>query len=92
MFDDARRYFQEQLECTKKLSGDKGIEKQANAQSWLGRCYFEQALQTDNAISFDKAYKHFQAQLTQAEQLEKLNSDKGIEKQPMPKSGWDVVI
>ena len=81
LFDDARRYFQEQLECTKKLSGDKGIEKQANAQSWLGRCYFEQALQTDNAISFDKAYKHFQAQLTQAEQLEKLNSDKGIEKQ-----------
>ena len=81
LFDDARRYFQEQLECTKKLSGDKGVEEQANAQFWLGRCYFEQALQTDNAISFDKAYKHFQAQLTQAEQLEKLNSDKGIEEQ-----------
>ena len=81
LFDDARRYFQEWLECTKKLSGDKGVEEQANAQFWLGRCYFEQALQTDNAISFDKAYKHFQAQLTQAEQLEKLNSDKGIEEQ-----------
>ena len=83
-FDKAYKHFQAQLtqaEQLKKLNSDKGIEEQAEAQFWLGRCYFEQALQTDNAISFDKAYKHFQAQLTQAEQLKKLNSDKGIEEQ-----------
>ncbi|MFH6975358.1 tetratricopeptide repeat protein, partial [Neisseria sp. 23W00734] len=75
---DARRYFQEWLECTKKLSGDKGVEEQANAQSWLGRCYFKQALQIGNAALFDDARRYFQEWL---ECTKKLSGDKGVEEQ-----------
>ena len=78
LFDKARQHHQEQLALAKKLDGDTGIEEQANAQFWLGRCYFEQALQTGNAALFDDARRYFQEWL---ECTKKLSGDKGVEEQ-----------
>ena len=44
----------------------------------LGRCYFDQALQTNDTILFDKARGHFEKRLVWAEQL---SGEKSIEKQ-----------
>ncbi|HFC6387302.1 TPA: tol-pal system YbgF family protein [Neisseria bacilliformis] len=53
-------------------------QQQVNVQYWLGRCYFEQALQTNDTILFDKARGHFEKRLVWAEQL---SGEKSIEKQ-----------
>ena len=53
-------------------------QQQVNVQYWLGRCYLEQAPQTDDATLFDKAREHFEKRL---EFAEKLSGDKGVEKQ-----------
>ena len=44
LFEQAVEHFQQSLEFAKQLA-DKpnSLQKQNNAQSWLGRCYFEQA-------------------------------------------------
>lgn len=57
------------------------IQQQINAQSWLGRCYFEQAMQAEGEDSeqlFGQAVKHFQQWLRLAEQLE---GENGIQQQ-----------
>ena len=45
LFGNAVEHFQQSLEFAKQLA-DKpnSLQKQNNAQSWLGRCYFEQAI------------------------------------------------
>jgi len=53
-------------------------QQQVNVQYWLGRCYFDQALQTNDTILFDKARGHFEKRLVWAEQL---SGEKSIEKQ-----------
>ena len=73
--------FQKQLECAEKLSGNKSIEKQVYGQHWLGCCYFECALQANNTALFDNARTHFEAQSTQAKELEHSNSNTSIEGQ-----------
>ena len=74
----AREHFQKRLVWAEQLSGEKSIEKQGYAQHWLGRCYFEQALQIGNAVLFDMAREHFQKRLVWAKQL---NGNNSIEKQ-----------
>ena len=53
-------------------------QQQVNVQYWLGRCYFDQALQTNDTILFDKARGHFEKRLVWTEQL---SGEKIIEKQ-----------
>ena len=76
LFDRAREHFQKRLRLalTEKLDGDNGIQEQANAQSWLGRCYLEQALQTKETALFDQAREHFQQYLALAKRLDGDNS------------------
>ena len=65
----------------KKLYGKTSIEQQIYAQHWLGCCYFECALQANNTALFDNARTHFEAQSTQAKELEHSNSNTSIEGQ-----------
>ena len=53
-------------------------QQQVDGQYWLGRCYFERALQTDNETLFDKAREHFEKRL---EFAKKLSGDKALKKQ-----------
>ena len=58
-FDKAYKHFQAQLtqaEQLEKLNSDKGIEEQANAQVWLGRCYLKQAKQNQGNIEQSEDY------------------------------------
>ncbi|WP_141756614.1 tetratricopeptide repeat protein, partial [Neisseria sp. HMSC056A03] len=43
LFRQAVEHFQQWLRLTKQLKDENGIQKQINAQYWLGRCYLEQA-------------------------------------------------
>lgn len=52
-------------------------QQQVDGQYWLGRCYFERALQTDNETLFDKAREHFEKRL---EFAKKLSGDKALKK------------
>ncbi|WP_448979946.1 sel1 repeat family protein [Neisseria sp.] len=81
LFGLAVKHFQQQLRLAKQLEGENGIQKQINAQSWLGRCYFEQAMQAEGESSewlFDSAIKHQKQRLRLAKQLE---GENGIQKQ-----------
>ncbi|WP_295861188.1 sel1 repeat family protein [uncultured Neisseria sp.] len=81
LFGLAVKHFQQQLRLAKQLEGENGIQKQINAQSWLGRCYFEQAMQAEGESSewlFDSAIKHQKERLRLAKQLE---GENGIQKQ-----------
>lgn len=73
---------QKYTEAVKKLKEALDVtddpQQQSNTQYWLGRCYLEQAPQTDDATLFDKAREHFEKRL---EFAEKLSGDKGVEKQ-----------
>ena len=57
---------------------DSQIQQQNDAQYWLGRCYFEQAMQAEGKESkqlFGQAVEHFQQRLSLAAQLaDKQNS------------------
>ena len=44
LFGQAAEYFQQQLSLAEQLEGENGIQKQINAEVWLGRCYLEQAI------------------------------------------------
>ena len=45
LFEQAVEHFQQSLEFAKQLADKKNsLQKQNNAQSWLGRCYFKQAI------------------------------------------------
>ena len=81
LFGQAIKHHQQQLRFAKQLEGENGIQKQINAQHWLGRCYLEQAMKAEGEASeqlFGQAAKHHQQQLRLAKQLEDKN---GIQEQ-----------
>ena len=74
LFAQAIEHHQEQLKLAKQLTDEQtGIQKQINGQSWLGRCYLEQALKvrdiTEAKGLFAQAIEHHQEQLKLAKQL-----------------------
>ena len=78
LFGQAFEHFKQQLKLAEQLEDENGIQKQINAQHWLGRCYFEQAMKAEGKASeqlFGQAVEHYQQQLSLAEQLkDKQNS------------------
>ena len=81
LFEQAVEHFQQWLHLAKQLEGENGIQQQNNAQSWLGRCYFEQAMQAEGEDSerlFEQAVKHQKQRLHLAKKLE---GENGIQRQ-----------
>ena len=81
LFEQAIEHHQQQLRLAEQLEGESGIQKQINAEAWLGRCYLEQAIKTKGEAStrlFEQAIEHRQQQLRLAEQLE---GENGIQEQ-----------
>ena len=82
LFEQAVEHFQQQFSLAEQLADKQNsLQQQTYAQSWLGRCYFEQAMQAEGGDSeqlFGQAVKHHQQQLRLAEQLE---SENGIQQQ-----------
>ena len=77
LFVQAVEHFQQSLEFAEKLKGKNSIQKQINAQSWLGFCHLIQTIQAkDNAADelFRQAIEHFQQYLYLAKQLKGKNS------------------
>ena len=74
LFEHAVEHFQQQLRLVKQLEDKQNsIEQQVYAQSWLGRCYLEQAMKAEGkeaAKLFERVVEHFQQQLRLAKQLE----------------------
>ena len=74
LFERAVEHRQRRLELAEQLTDEQNsIQEQIYAQSWLGRCYFEQAKQAEGkeaAKLFERAVEHHQQQLRLAEQLE----------------------
>ncbi len=60
------------------LNSTNDLQQQVDTHFLLGRCYLQQALQTDNAALFDEACKCFQEYLAQTE---KLKGEEDIEQQ-----------
>ena len=72
LFDQAVKHYRQQLSLAKQLEGENGIQKQIDARSWLGRCYFEQARKSRGEIAtklFDQAVEHYRRQRELAKQL-----------------------
>ena len=79
LFGQAVEHHQQQLSLAEQLADKQNsLQQQINAQSWLGRCSFEQAMKAKGKESeqlFEYAVEHFQQQLRLAEQLaDKQNS------------------
>ena len=74
LFGHAVEHFQRQLSLAAQLADKQNSLQQQNyVQSWLGRCYLEQAMRAQGKESeqlFEQAVEHFQQQLRLAEQLE----------------------
>ena len=74
LFERAVEHHQQQLRLAEQLEDKQNnLQEQINAQAWLGRCYFEQAMKAKGKESeqlFEQAVKHRQQQLRLAEQLE----------------------
>ena len=73
LFEQAVEYFQQYLKLAKQLTNKQNsLQEQNDAQSWLGRCYLEQAMKAKGKESeqlFEQALKHYQQRLSLAEQL-----------------------
>ena len=73
LFGQAVEHFQHQLSLAEQLADKQNsLQQQTYAQSWLGRCFFEQAMKAegkDAAELFEQAVKHRQQHLSLAEQL-----------------------
>ena len=79
LFEQAVEHHQQQLRLAEQLEDKQnGLQKQINAQSWLGHCSFEQAKKAKGKESkqlFGQAVEHFQQRLSLAAQLaDKQNS------------------
>ncbi|WP_107820339.1 tetratricopeptide repeat protein [Neisseria sicca] len=79
LFEQAVEHFQQSLEFAEQLEDKQNsLQEQNNAQSWLGRCYLEQAMKAKGKESeqlFEHAVEHFQQSLEFAKQLaDKQNS------------------
>ncbi|MDG6896019.1 tetratricopeptide repeat protein [Volucribacter amazonae] len=73
-FKNAIQHFKKALKYAEQLSDEQQkLQKQNNAQYWLGRCYFQQALKTKQQKEalkyFKNAIQHFKKALKYAEQL-----------------------
>lgn len=73
LFEQARYYFNQQLEAASRLHNEFGIEKQINAQFWLGSGYLKWLLygkpKTNHASYFNNAISHHHKQLKLAKKL-----------------------
>jgi len=74
LFGNAVEHHQQQLRLAEQLEDKQNsLQEQIYAQSWLGRCYLEQAKKAKGKESeqlFGNAVEHHQQQLRLAEQLE----------------------
>ena len=74
LFGQAVEYFQQQLSLAEQLADKQNsLQQQINAEGWLGRCYFEQAMKSKGKESeqlFKQAVEHFQRLLEFVKQLE----------------------
>ena len=74
LFKQAVKHRQQQLRLAEQLADKQNsLQQQTNAQSWLGRCSFEQAKKAKGKESerlFGQAVEHHHQQLSLAEQLE----------------------
>ena len=74
LFGQAVEHFQQLLEFAEQQEDKQNsLQQQINAQSWLGGCYFEQAMKAKGKESeqlFGQAVEHFQQLLEFAEQQE----------------------
>ena len=74
LFEQAVEHHQQQLSLAEQLEDKQNsLQEQIDAQSWLGRCYFEQALKAKGKEAeqlFGRAVEHRQQQLSLAGQLE----------------------
>ena len=75
---NSEKYAEAIQKLDEALKTSNNPQQQVNVQYWLGRCYFDQALQTNDTILFDKARGHFEKRLVWAEQL---SGEKIIEEQ-----------
>ena len=75
LFGEAVKYYNAWLKFAEKKNS---IRQQTNVQSWLGRCYVEQAKRTKNTGRADElfrlAVKHNEERLQLAEQLDEQDS------------------
>ena len=73
LFGNAVEHHQQQLRLAEQLEDKQNsLQEQISAQSWLGLCYFEQALKAKGKESeqlFEQAVEHFQQSLEFAKQL-----------------------
>ena len=73
LFIQAIKHRRQQLRLTRQLSNEQNsLQRQINAQAWLGRCYLEQAIKAQGKNSeqlFGWAVKYRQQQLRLAKQL-----------------------
>ena len=88
LFEQAVEHHQQQLRLAEQLEDKQnGLQKQINAQSWLGGCYFEQAKKTKGKESeqlFGQAVEYFQQYLKLAKQL--TNNQNSLQKQKKAQS------
>ena len=85
LFGQSVKHYEKWLQLTEQLENKQDcIEQQTAAQSWLVRCYVEQARKTKNTGEindlFGRAIKHNEKRLQLAEQLEDKQDD-SIQKQ-----------
>ena len=73
LFEQVVEYFEQQLILAEQLEDKQNsLQEQIDAQSWLGRCYFEQALKAKGKEAeqlFGRAVEHFKQSLGFAKQL-----------------------
>lgn len=72
LFEQARHYFQQQLSSANRLHTEFGVEKQLNAQFWLGNSYLKWLMSGKAEAPrayFNQAIVHYQAQLALADKL-----------------------
>jgi len=71
LFGKAIKHFQQYFYLAKQLGGKNSIQEQSEAESLLGICYFEQAInvETEVAAEFEQNDKHCQQQLELSKKL-----------------------
>ena len=82
LFEKAVEHYQEWLRLAKQLADEQNnIQGPINAQYWLGRCYYEQAIKTKDTDKadklFEKAVEHFREWL----RLAKADGQNSIQQQ-----------
>lgn len=85
LFGQSVKHYEKWLQLTEQLENKQNcIWQQTAAQSWLVRCYVEQARKTKNTVGindlFGRAIKHNKKRLQLAEQLEDKQDD-GVQEQ-----------